>query len=550
MMLRQNILHRLLVLGVLLGVSCIMYLTSKTNGEFWWSDAPRHALNTIFCADLLKDMPLTHLKNYAYDYYFQYPALTILFYPPLFYVTAAPFVLMFGATNGVIQGIVIVHFFFLALGVYRLSRFWFSVPLSLALSVAFCFLPDIAKWARQIMLEIPSLCFFIWSIFFFLKFLQGKKDKYLYLTTLFILLSMYTKFTAIFIIPVFALFLLWEYRLDLFRKRVFVLNIIILCLCMLPLVYLTLYFGKTNYESMTNISDAPLSKLTLENWLIYLKFIPSQIGLVLTYVLIASCLISYVWTKLQHRDYFAFQDFQKKGFIFLCAWYVSGYIFFSYISLKQSRYSLYILYPLLFLVFFAVDHLRKENKIWSTLCAFLIAVFVMVSTLLYYPAPFVTGYRESVDFISDKIPSQTNVMISAYRDGSFIANMRMYAGRNDVSIFRSDKLFLHVNDRKSLGVGEKNFSEDEILEIINRNRISYVVAQDEFWIDVPQMKRVDNVLKSSHFQKVFEIIPTAFEPIHESKIIVYKNLSKLPAEAIREPIDIPKIGGQIEKHNQ
>lgn len=549
MVLKQNIWHRFVVLGVLLGMSCIMYITSKTNGEFWWSDAPRHALNAIFCADLLKDMPLMHLKTYAYDYYFQYPALTILFYPPLFYVTAAPFLLLFGETNSVLQAIVILHFFFLGLGVYRLSRFWFSVSLSLSFSMVFCFLPDIAKWGRQVMLEIPSLCFFIWSLFFFLKFLQGKKQKYLYLTTLFILLSMYTKFTAIFILPVFGFFLVLDYKADVFKQKVIWINAFILFVCMLPLVYLTVYFGKTNFESMTNISDAPLSKLTLENWLIYLKFIPSQIGVALTYILIASCLIAFALSKLMHHDYFVFETFQKKGFIFLCAWYVSGYLFFSYISLKQSRYSLYILYPLLFLIFFAFDHLKKEKKIWSVLCAISIAFFVMVNTLLYYPAPFVTGYRESVDFISDKIPAHTNVMISAYRDGSFIANMRMYANRDDVSIFRSDKLFLHVNDRKSLGVGEKNFSEDEILEKINQNRISYVVAQDEFWVDVPQMKRLDTVLKSNHFQKVFEIVPTAFEPIHEAKIIVYRNLSSLPDKAIREPIEIPKIGGQIEKQN-
>ena len=46
----------------------------------------------------LLDLPLDDPAGYAYRYYAQYPALTILFYPPLFYAISAPFYALLGVS--------------------------------------------------------------------------------------------------------------------------------------------------------------------------------------------------------------------------------------------------------------------------------------------------------------------------------------------------------------------------------------------------------------------------------------------------------------------
>ena len=62
----------------------LLFETSPHAGDFWWSDAPRHAMDGVFYRDMARSLPVTHLKQWATDYYLQYPAITVLFYPPLF----------------------------------------------------------------------------------------------------------------------------------------------------------------------------------------------------------------------------------------------------------------------------------------------------------------------------------------------------------------------------------------------------------------------------------------------------------------------------------
>lgn len=65
-----------LVLSIIIGV---LFLTgAPMDGSFSWGDSPRHALNGAFIMDLFKDLPFDDPVGYAYNYYSQYPALTIL----------------------------------------------------------------------------------------------------------------------------------------------------------------------------------------------------------------------------------------------------------------------------------------------------------------------------------------------------------------------------------------------------------------------------------------------------------------------------------------
>src|SRR5215831_12207882 len=73
----------------LLALVAGMYGSLPKHGDIWWSDASRNALNGAFVLDFLRAAPFRHPVEFAYDYYRQWPALTILFYPPLFYVVLA-----------------------------------------------------------------------------------------------------------------------------------------------------------------------------------------------------------------------------------------------------------------------------------------------------------------------------------------------------------------------------------------------------------------------------------------------------------------------------
>src|SRR5690242_10154064 len=76
----------LIAVLVLSAAVALLFLGAPRGGAFYWSDAPRHALNGVFVMDFLRAAPIHDPAGFAYRYYAQYPALTILLYPPLFYL--------------------------------------------------------------------------------------------------------------------------------------------------------------------------------------------------------------------------------------------------------------------------------------------------------------------------------------------------------------------------------------------------------------------------------------------------------------------------------
>src|SRR5215831_6073218 len=102
----------------------VLFVTAPRSGDFWWSDVPRHALNGVFVRDLIADLPLSDPVGYATQYYLRYPALTILFYPPLFYALSAPFFAVFGVSHAVALVPVMVGYFAFGWGAYAVLRRW------------------------------------------------------------------------------------------------------------------------------------------------------------------------------------------------------------------------------------------------------------------------------------------------------------------------------------------------------------------------------------------------------------------------------------------
>ena len=144
-------------LAVVAAAALVLFFTSALDGDFWWSDAPRHALNGIFLKDVIVRHPFADPKQFAMNWYVQYPALTILFYPPLLYILSAPAFLLFGESHAVAQAMVALHLVVLGLGMVALARFWLDRWAALAAGVILMTLPEIALWGRQVMLEIPAL---------------------------------------------------------------------------------------------------------------------------------------------------------------------------------------------------------------------------------------------------------------------------------------------------------------------------------------------------------------------------------------------------------
>ena len=85
-------------------------------------DANRHMMTSVFFRDFLSDMPVANPKQYAEDYYNQYPALGLMIWPPLFHGVVGALMTVFGTSVWVARCYVFCSFLLAAFSLYKLCR--------------------------------------------------------------------------------------------------------------------------------------------------------------------------------------------------------------------------------------------------------------------------------------------------------------------------------------------------------------------------------------------------------------------------------------------
>jgi hypothetical protein len=517
---------------VLTAIVVLLFVTgAPTDTAFSWPDAPRHALNGAFLLDFVRDHPLRDPTSYAYNYYAQYPALTILFYPPLFYVLLAIFYALFGVSQATAIAAECFCYAFLAIGSYRLARFWLGSFPAFGAALILIAAPEIAYWGRQVMLEIPSFTLLVWSAVFFMRHQREGRIVWLYLAAALAVLAAYTKLTAIFILLVYFIVLLQGQGPRLLRDKHSYIITLLTIVGLIPLAILTLKFGQANLQSISGISDSEVSRTTLAGWLWYAKQMPSQLGWP---ALLAALLgiLSLAFGRV--RDH-----------TFLILWLVAGYIFFSAIDLKEPRHSIFLLLPLAIIATSGLTFFLRKQPLLANSLLLAVGLATLGWTMFFRPVQYVAGYRELTDYVAQIAPKNAAVVFSGYRDGSFIYAMRTHEERRDISIIRSDKLLLRIAVRRGLGVEQKLMTEDEIQSMLNGLGVQYIAAQTDFWTDLEAMRRFENVLHSSHFQKLRSFTMPSNYPAQEKEIVVYKNLDPVSEKRQQLNIDLPMIGKKI-----
>lgn len=531
---RRVHVERLFPVLLILLANVLLFLSVPLN-DYWWSDAPRHALNGVFLRDFFATLPLDDPRQYAVDYYMQYPALTILFYPPLFPSVAAIFFALFGISSFSAQLTVAVFYFAASLGAYVLARRWLSPWCALAVALLFLSSHEIALWGRQVMLEIPAYAFLLWSICLLLRYLDSKKVSLLYAMTVVFGLGLYTKISIVFIAPV-MLWMLWQARgKAILRDPHLYGNALLFVVGIVPLMILTFKFGQANVQSVTGVVDAEASRLSLEGWLWYLRALPSQIGL---FTLI--CAAIYLGTSFFRKNF----RIKQPEYGLLIGWIIVGYVFFSLIDLKEARHSVFLLYPLIVFAVLLVQ--RFSSRVLVSAIVVIAAAGQFFYTLKYDPVPYVNGYHDAANYIAEHAPKDSAVLFSGYRDGSFIFNLRTHTERPDLSVIRADKLLLRVAVRRSLGVKEQEVGETQLRSMINEYGVHYIVSQPNFWDDLENMKMLQRVLSSSQFEEVWSTPVTSNRPHDDKQLKVYRNLGVVSNEKKKMTLHIDMIGTTIE----
>ncbi len=512
----------------------LLFATSPRNGEFWWSDAPRHAMDGVFIHDLIRDHPLRNVHQYAMDYYIQYPALTILFYPPGFAILEAVFFAIFGVSHASAMLAIAACYLATALGAYFILRRTMPPVVSAAAAVVFISLPETALWGRQVMLEIPACALIMWAAWAFLRFQDTRRPADLYGAVLFLAGAMYMKQTAAFMALVFIVAAWLSRRSIVLPNRGTLLRAgLIFSVIVVPLAVMTFRFGRVNVDSVVGGQWNKTSIWSWESLTYYVRQLPPQAGWPVL-ILAGFGVTVAAWRR----------DWRTGDFSFLILWALVGYAAFTGIALKEPRHTVLMLFPI---AVFAVQALyRVLPRSLAPAGVALFAAITLGDTLVRHPVPAVSGYQEAAELVAARAPSKSAVLFMGQRDGSFTFSVRARSNRPDISVVRADKLLLRVIQRRELGVVDRGIPAEQIAKMLNDYGVAYAVSEPGFWDDLKSVRELNAVL-NSRFRKVAEIKIESNVSHHDRRLDVYQNLTDVslaPRRRIR--LELPIVNEVVE----
>lgn len=524
------------VVAIILVLACAaLLLTAPVVGDFWWSDAPRHALNGAFVEDFVAAFPWRNPVGWAYEYYIQYPALSILFYPPLFYVIEAVVYALLGVSHFAAQVSVTLFVFVLAVAGYGISRFLLPQWSALGASLLLIGAPETAFWGRQVLLDVPAYAALAASVFFFVRYLRDARGRDVYFSALCMLAAVYIKLNTVFILPVLVTVFLLAKRKAALRDRAAIGAAVLGAVGLVPALLLTWRFGMVNVQSVVGRAG-DLPRDSIQAWLFYLKDIPHQLGYVPA--ILGVCGIGLVALRRvpPREGWFA---------CLLLGWLGFGYVFFSMIGVREPRHILMILFPLVLGAILALHWLLPPRLAQGA--ALVLGGAVFVHSLLLYPPPVVSGYAAVADYVAVHAAKNAVVLFSGYRDGNFVFDMRTHEERRDISTLRADKLLLRIAIERIRGMGQADYTQDEIAKMLRDLGVDLVIYQPGFWEDLREMSRLAAVIQSPAFARVASFGITGKLGSNDAdQIEIYRPTH--PVEGVRRSLqlDLPIIRQKVE----
>jgi hypothetical protein len=535
---------------VLALVALAIYLAAPRHSDDWWSDTPRHAMDGVFYLDLLRAMPLHHLKAWALDYYTQYPALTVGFYPPLGHLAFSLGYAVFGVHHWVPVMVEAVFFFALLCAVLVLAQQavrttashaappgasspWITPCAGLTGAILVAASPQMLYWGQQAMLDVPALAWAAWAVVFLARYAETRQPRDLAGFAALSLLALYTKQTIAIPLTGAVLGLLAQHRLSLLLRRHVWVTALLGAVALVPLALITLRFAAfdlVNVGSRPDLEGVP-PPMSLASAAWYAEHAPAMFGWPLLILAGAGLVLGAV---------------SRPARTILLGWLILAYVALSLIALKEERHGLTLVVPLGVLASGAVAWLlaRVAQGVAAAAAGgavVLASVSLFAASLAQNSAPPLSGYRQAVETVMSLMPQGGRVLFSGNRDGAFTVDVRFRDPGRRFTVLRVDKLFLHVAVQPGLGLHPRDLTRDEVEAMLDRYGIEYVVSEPKLWLEAPVMREFDALLHSPRFEEVAR--SPVQGPVGEKELVIYRNKDPLPSDPA--PITPEIMGGVV-----
>ena len=491
----------------------VMLLIDQPDEPVFGGDANRHVMTSVFFRDLIVDGGFTDPKTYAEDYFDQYPALSLLHFPPLFHGVVGGLMSIFGTSVMVARVFNFACFVTSCWLLYLLVRRRNSAELSQVAVTLFALMPMTLDYSRYVMLEMPTLMLCLLCVERFDVWLRGRSTRPLYVAAVAASLAALTRFDAIVLLPTLLLMAAFEGQARrLFGRHVLAASIVALIL--VSPTYGLIWYEKGDMhlrQAVESVGGESSKFLTDGCWSFYPVSTTEQAGWVIP---LFACIGLLVCLFRGVRNSAPF-----------LALLLATYLTFTPLAELRARHAIYWLPALAYFASIGISAIIERlgrventeataNAQWQKLVAACIcyaAVFVGTThATLQHPAFVVSGYRHTADVVLQRTKAGDVVLVDAWWDGNFTYHVRHLDADRSRRIVRGDQIFYDFLSVPNIDFQAFVETDLDILKAIRDSNATCVVFED------PQP--FGHIPLSQKFRQLVARQPRVFPPVEDVSV--------------------------------
>ncbi|MDY6836581.1 MAG: glycosyltransferase family 39 protein [Thermodesulfobacteriota bacterium] len=484
---------------------------------------------------MIEDGGFLHPRTYAERYYVQYPHLTVAAWPPVFYSIEA---LLFGllGISSVTAKLAVLLFSLLGINMFfLLCRLWFPLGLSVIASILCLLQPVMLFGQKNVMLEMPALAVSIAALYCLYIGTERNNSWALFFTPLFMALAFLTKQSAVFLLPMWLLWMILGKEWHTIWSRSFVSGVLVGAVALIPWIIIS--FTSSRFY----VSSAVFKARHI--WPNFLSYMKDSSEIVSTMVILLSIASITLFTKLRSRRGYTFA-LMWAGTVSLCL-----LLYDKRIVSPEPRQAIFLVPALIILCMEAMLFFKKNaesflrgRRAFSIVLIILICLHLSPEKL--WGGPDIQGFDKAADFVVKDLDC-VSVLYDGYFSANFVFHMRARDKDRRVFVFRSSKVVYSTKWLLHFDYNELITEESEFFELLDRYSIKYIVQEEKDFLGTPAIERLRQWVQKEGFTVVEEHSIDCRALSSFGSLVVYEYLDYEAKPIRRIDLDMPVLGRQL-----
>ena len=456
--LKDIVIYALLIfIGLWIGLVDV-----RGSGVQWLEDGSRYANNGAMMRDWIVSGQYTDPYEFAKQNYTQYPAFSVPYHPPGYAFLLGLWFVVTGLSYESARVLIAIFLVGIGLGFFQLiRRQGGSREAACFAALLLVSSPELSRWARCTMSEIPCLFFIVLASLFYWRWYSSSKARFIWIAFGFATVAFFCRVTAAGVLPAWFLLLAIERS----WKRLFSVHLILSALLFLVIGGAWAKFAASfaRHEVRSSFWDRLVDSMSIDNFTVWIVNLPNMVGWgPLLVAIIALTPIAIEWGK-QAR-------------VFFLLWFLSFYVFQILLDLHyESRYFMFVLPSLFGLIALAIDAVRSVPS-FRYAPAILTSVLLGVNLFGVYHIPrgFI-GYDRVAKVLSEQDGSG-NVLMSSWGDSDLIFRYRCIDNKKRQMIRGDRTLAIRLSEYTGVDPIPIADETNDVLEAMRRGRCRYLVT--------------------------------------------------------------------------